>query len=192
MNRKKLMSRWQHGVDDARAAGEKAAGEVRTRIAGRPERGPWGSLLIGALGAAAGAATLYLLDPDRGRRRRNELRDRGTALARRAGREAARGTRMAGSLLGGKLEALKHGGENDLMPNDAALSKKVESELFRDASIPKGSINVNAEQGVVVLRGEVDDADLRERIEVAARRIPGVWEVRNLLHLPGEPAPTGR
>jgi hypothetical protein len=189
---KNVLNRWRDGAGEARAAGEKAAGRMRARVAGRPQRGPWGGLLVGALGAVAGAATLYLFDPDRGRRRRNTLRDRGSAAVRRAGRETARGTRMVGSFVGGKVAAIKHGGENDLMPNDAALAKKVESELFRDASIPKGAINVNAEQGMIVLRGEVGDAEQREQIEVAARRIPGVWEVRNLLHLPGEPAPTAR
>lgn len=187
-----LVKRGRHGIEDARTAGEKAAVRVRTQIAGQPDRGPWSSLLVGALGAAVGAGTLYLLDPDRGKRRRNMLRDRVTAVARRGARVAARGTRMAGSFMAGKVEAIKHSGENEMMPNDASLTKKVESELFRDSSIPKGSINVNVEQGIVVLRGEVDDEEQRERIEVAARRIPGVWEVRNLLHLPGEPAPTTR
>jgi osmotically-inducible protein OsmY len=69
---------------------------------------------------------------------------------------------------------------------------KVESELFRDPSVPKGSININVEQGVVVLRGEVPDPELAERLEHEARAIPGVWEVENLLHGPGEPAPTHR
>jgi hypothetical protein len=187
-----LMKRWRASVDDARAAGDRAADRVRSRIAGQPQPSRWGSLAVGALGALAGAVTLYLLDPDRGRRRRNMLRDRGAAMARRAGRGTGRGARLVGSYMVGKVEALKHGGENGDMPNDAALAKKVESELFRDASIPKGSIDVNAEHGIVVLRGEVSDPELRERVEVAARRLPGVWEVRNLLHLPGEPAPSNR
>jgi osmotically-inducible protein OsmY len=38
-------------------------------------------------------------------------------------------------------------------PDDAALARKVETELFRDADVPKGDINVNAEDGVVFLRG---------------------------------------
>jgi osmotically-inducible protein OsmY len=78
------------------------------------------------------------------------------------------------------------------MPNDASLAAKVESELFRDPDLPKGDININVEQGVVVLRGEVADAGTSERLEKSARAIPGVWEVENLLHLPGEPAPTHR
>jgi osmotically-inducible protein OsmY len=45
---------------------------------------------------------------------------------------------------------------------------------------------------VVVLRGEVADSAMSERLEHGARAIPGVWEVENLLHLPGEPAPTHR
>jgi osmotically-inducible protein OsmY len=87
--------------------------------------------------------------------------------------------------------ARARGGTEPLL-NDAALAMKVESELFRDLDVPKGSMNVNVEQGVVVLRGEVGDATTREQLERAAREIAGVWAVDNLLHLPGEPAPTHR
>ena len=37
---------------------------------------------------------------------------------------------------------------------------------------------------------EVTDAGMSERLEKSARAIPGVWEVENLLHLPGAEAPT--
>jgi gas vesicle protein len=174
------------------ARGERSTDRVRTSLADGRRTSRWSALLIGVVGAAAGAASLYLLDPDRGKRRRAMLRDQGAAVVRRTGRGTGRGARMVGSLVGGKMAAFQHGGENDVMPNDAALAQKVESELFRDAAIPKGSINVNAEQGVVVLRGEVSDAEQREQLELAVRRIPGVWEVNNMLHLPGEPAPTAR
>ena len=36
------------------------------------------------------------------------------------------------------------------------LARKVESEIFRAADAPKGAVSVNAENGVVFLRGEVD------------------------------------
>ena len=37
--------------------------------------------------------------------------------------------------------------------DDATLKDKVESELFRDEHEVKGAINVNAQEGVVQLRG---------------------------------------
>jgi osmotically-inducible protein OsmY len=69
---------------------------------------------------------------------------------------------------------------------------KVETELFRDPAVPKGAINVNVEHGVVVLRGEVNDESLKHRLEELAGKVEGVDGVRNLLHLPAEPAPTRR
>jgi osmotically-inducible protein OsmY len=44
----------------------------------------------------------------------------------------------------------------------------------------------------VILRGQVDEADDIARIETQVRLIEGVRDVSNLLHLPGQPAPTRR
>jgi osmotically-inducible protein OsmY len=76
--------------------------------------------------------------------------------------------------------------END----DVTLARKVETEIFRSADVPKGDIVVNAEFGVVSIRGQVPDAELAGRLVAEARRIPGVKDVKNLLHAPSEPAPT--
>ena len=73
--------------------------------------------------------------------------------------------------------------------NDPALARKVESEIFRDADVPKGQINVNAENGKVVLRGEVDSPELIDDLVGKARKVQGVQDVENLLHTPGRPAP---
>jgi osmotically-inducible protein OsmY len=69
-------------------------------------------------------------------------------------------------------------------PNDATLKAKVESELFRPADIPKGKIDVNAENGVVYLRGEADSQEMINELVERARKIQGVREVESLLHLP--------
>jgi osmotically-inducible protein OsmY len=74
--------------------------------------------------------------------------------------------------------------------NDPALVRKVESEVFRDDSLPKGSISVNAEYGVVYFRGEVPSQELMEELTKRARGVDGVRAVENLTHLPGEPART--
>jgi osmotically-inducible protein OsmY len=74
--------------------------------------------------------------------------------------------------------------------NDPALVRKVESEVFRDDSLPKGSISVNAEYGVVYFRGEVPSQELMEELTKRARSVDGVRAVENLTHLPGEPART--
>jgi osmotically-inducible protein OsmY len=74
--------------------------------------------------------------------------------------------------------------------NDPALAAKVESEIFRDHDAPKGSVNVNSENGVIYLRGEVDTQEQIDSLGTAARKVSGVKEVKNLLHLPGDQAKT--
>lgn len=139
--------------------------------------------------AGAGAALAYFLDPDRGKRRRNMTRDRLTAMLRRFGSNATRmGRRASGTAYGLRQQAGRAADIREAL-DDATLARKVESEIFRDPSVPKGSINVNAEEGLVVLRGEVERADQITAIEDAVRRIPDVLDVQNFLHMPGEPAP---
>jgi osmotically-inducible protein OsmY len=55
--------------------------------------------------------------------------------------------------------------------------------------VPKGKINVDAEQGKVVLRGEADSPEMIDALAGKARNVQGVQEVENLLHTPGQPAP---
>ena len=74
--------------------------------------------------------------------------------------------------------------------DDATLTDRVRSIVFRDDAVPKGDLNINVERGIVVLRGEVPDEALKARIVSEVEGIDGVWSVRDLLHLPGEPAVT--
>ena len=80
--------------------------------------------------------------------------------------------------------------EEKPQPDDVTLARKVETEIFRDSDIPKGQINVNAENGKVVLRGEVEQPELIKDLEQRTKKVQGVQEVENLLHVPGAAAPT--
>jgi osmotically-inducible protein OsmY len=62
--------------------------------------------------------------------------------------------------------------------------------IFRDDSIPKGKIDVNAADGVVWLRGEARTPEMIKALAQQASEIPEVKQVENLLHLPKTPAPT--
>ena len=73
--------------------------------------------------------------------------------------------------------------------DDATLKDKVESELFRDEHEVKGSISVNAQEGVVQLRGELPSQDLIDALVHRTKQIHGVREVESLLHLTGTEAP---
>ncbi len=74
--------------------------------------------------------------------------------------------------------------------SDATLKNKVETELFRDESVPKGQIDVTVVDGVVELRGQVKRPEIKKELGAKAEAIPEVREVKNLLHLPKTPAPT--
>ena len=66
--------------------------------------------------------------------------------------------------------------------DDVTLARKVESELFRPADAPKGSVSVNVNDGVVELRGELPDQAQIDELGSNAKKIDGVKDVRNLLH----------
>ena len=143
-----------------------------------------------ALGALLGAAIAYLIDPQNGRRRRALLRDRSAALVRQGGRKTAGAGRAVAAEAYGVSQKVQHLREEPKEYDDATLAQKVQSEIFRDADAPKGQVDVNAEDGIVVLRGEVERPELIEELVERARKVQGVRDVQNLLHLPGNPAPT--
>jgi osmotically-inducible protein OsmY len=141
--------------------------------------------------AAIGAAVTYFFNPQEGPRRRAQARDRIAAFFRSRGREAEQLSQSASAQAEGLAEKAKEvGQEPELQPDDVTLSQKVESEIFRDVDVPKGQINVNAENGKIYLRGEVGKPELIEDLEQRARKVQGVQDVENLLHLPGSEAPT--
>jgi hypothetical protein len=153
----------------------------RRQDAGRG-RSMAGIPFVAAIAAAVGALAAYFLDPDRGRSRRAQTRDRLAGMSRRASERLARTSRYVTATAGGKARALTHSGNGSgEAPNDAVLAHRVESELFRDPSVPKGRLNVNAEHGVVYLRGVTDTPDQVRALEDRTRRIDGVRDVRNLL-----------
>jgi osmotically-inducible protein OsmY len=138
-----------------------------------------------------GALLTYFFDPENGRRRRALARDRIPALLRRGSQRLEQTGRGVAAEAYGVKQKVKHAKEEPKpQPDDVTLARKVETEIFRDADVPKGQINVNAENGVVVLRGEVEEPELIKDLEKRTRKVQGVKEVENLLHTPGSPAPT--
>lgn len=119
----------------------------------------WLGLLFGG---ALGAGVLYFLDAEKGEERRQSL------------------LQAASSMTGG--------GMDDTAERDQQLTGKVEADLFRDASIPKGQINVNTVDGVVYLRGTASNQQQISTIEQRIKQIEGVEAVINLLRLPSTAA----
>jgi osmotically-inducible protein OsmY len=145
------------------------------------------------IGAATGigAAAAYFFDPQQGNRRRSVARDRVAGTARTLLGRGERAARYAGSQAYGLKQKATHLSEEPKpQPDDVTLARKVESEIFRAADAPKGTVDVNAEHGVVYLRGEIGSPEQISELVEAAGKVQGVQRVENLLHLPGSPART--
>ena len=132
--------------------------------------------------AVGGMAFMYYTDPQNGRRRRHVTRDKAGSLARHATRRGRRLVHHVASDAKGYVERARHAQGEAEQLDDQTLVDKVESIVFRDRGIPKGQINVNAENGVVFLRGEVASPELVETLETRVRKVQGVRDVTNLLH----------
>jgi osmotically-inducible protein OsmY len=74
---------------------------------------------------------------------------------------------------------------------EADLVETVRAALAESPGLLSGSMRVEADAGVVWLRGELERPDAIIEAERRAASVPGVAEVRNLLHLPGTPPPRG-
>src|SRR5439155_22111818 len=110
------------------------------------------------MAAAFGGLLVFFCDPGRGRGRRARAQDRIGALLRRSTDRIEKRGRYAAS----RIEGLDHQLENALAqeneepPNDATLVQRVESQVMRGPELPKGAFKINSEDGLVVLRGELD------------------------------------
>lgn len=182
----------QQALDVARDARKRAQRQfTRARIAaarardgGRAKASGISSKAVGAAGVA-GLVAGYFLDPEAGRRRRNVARDRALALIRRGARKTRREADPVTGTLEGKMEAAKSSTAPETSAaNDQALADRVKSEVFQPSGAPKGSVNVNVENGVVYLRGEVKGPDEIKKLVKDAEAVDGVRGVESLLHTP--------
>jgi osmotically-inducible protein OsmY len=141
------------------------------------------------LAGAGGAALAYLFDPSMGKTRRTQVRQRTAGIARSTGRWVARASRGAGARAQGLTRRLAHRAHELKDWDDITLAHKVESEVLGGPAIPKEKISVDAHDGIIVLRGEIDDDDLIRLIEQEVRSTPGVRDVENLMHTTGTMPP---
>jgi len=131
-------------------------------------------------GAGLGAAAMYILDPDRGRRRRALLRDKLYSLARRAPRVIEVTARDLSSRAQGVAAKAASRLIEDVVP-DEKLVARVRSELGRVVSHP-GAIEVTANQGRVRLSGHVLAQEV-DHLLSAVSAVPGVRDVENQLEV---------
>ena len=131
------------------------------------------------LAGGAGALAAYLFDPAMGRSRRVQIAARTAGLARRAGRRTGRmGRRVVSDAAGIARRMTPRTIPREM--DDVTVAERIRSDALRELN--RSHINVNVENGVAVLRGSLDDERLAEVLERRVRRIPGVRDVRNMIH----------
>jgi hypothetical protein len=141
------------------------------------------------LGGVIGAGLAYFYDPDRGRGRRTEARDRLGGLVRRTERRADRARRRVEAERFGIEQRMRHPEPERTFVEDRTLADRIRSEAFGAAGFPSERVSVDVQEGVVYLRGQVERPDEVHAVEDAVRTVAGVSEVRNLLHTAGSPPP---
>jgi hypothetical protein len=134
-------------------------------------------------------ALTYFADPQQGNRRRKMAVQRVGGTFRTLMGRSQRAGRAVSSQAYGVTQKVAHIREEDKDLTDETLKSKVETELFRDADAPKGQVDVNVVDGVVYLRGELEE-EMIDDLVASARKVSGVKSVENLLQTPGTPAPT--
>jgi hypothetical protein len=131
-------------------------------------------------GILLGAGLMYLLDPDKGRRRRSVLRDR-----------FSHSLRELGGGLDTSVRDLRHRGYGVLAEtrsrfrsakaDDTVIEARVRSRIGRIVSHP-GSIRVLCEDGIVTLGGPIL-ADEVDTLHSTVRSVPGVRGVVDQLEV---------
>ena len=137
------------------------------------------TLLAGGIGL--GAALMYILDPDRGRRRRALARDQFVSAGRRlpdavgaTARDLSNRTRGIAAEVGSMLSS-----EEEV--SDEVLVARVRSKLGRVVSHPH-AVGVTVEQGRVTLSGPIL-ADEVDDLLSCVSRVRGVADVENRLEV---------
>ena len=85
------------------------------------------------------------------------------------------------SLLAGVTLALALGAPALAAPPDSWITTKVKMTLLTTEGVHANAINVDTIDGRVTLQGTVDSQDEKAKAELAAKKIEGVRELRNLL-----------
>lgn len=134
---------------------------------------------------AFGAALMYLFDPQQGRRRRAMLRDQFVAFNYSTRYRAADAGSYVYNRAAGRARQLKAAAqrvyEGDQDVSDETLVARVRSALGRHVS-HAGSINVTANDGLVVLSGPVLAHEV-DGLLASAQGVRGVKHVDNRLEV---------
>lgn len=139
---------------------------------------------------ATGAVAAYLFDPQMGRTRRARISDQLGAAVRRPVKRAedrlGKKTQWAQDKARGIAAELHR---REPAANDRELVDRVRSEVLGGPEYSGRTINVDAVDGVVALRGQLETPQQIRDLRAAVAAVPGVRDVESYLHLPGTPPP---
>jgi hypothetical protein len=131
-------------------------------------------------GMGIGTIVMYLLDPDRGKRRRALVRDKLVSATRKTGE----GIEITARDLSNRARGIATSVRSRFTSsdtNDAVLVDRVRSKLGRTVSHPH-AIEVIAEEGNVTLRGPILEAEA-DKLLSCVKQIQGVNDVSNNLEV---------
>lgn len=137
-----------------------------------------GAMLLGGLGL--GAALMYVLDPDRGKRRRALVRDKAVRTAHKASDRLEARSRDWRNRARGAAAEVKAITRREDVP-DAVLEERVRAEIGRAVSSP-GAIGVGVIGGTVTLSGAVLASEVEDLLSTV-RDVRGVEDVENRLQV---------
>jgi hypothetical protein len=132
------------------------------------------ALTFGA-GLGLGTGLMYLLDPDRGRRRRALLRDKGAWALRKKGDCIE----VTAHDLRNRAQGITHIHSSSEPVDDRIVAERVRSKLGRVVAHP-GAIEVNALNGAVTLSGPILVEEMSELLK-CVNGVRGVKQVINNL-----------
>jgi hypothetical protein len=148
-------------------------------IAGGKRQAMNNALLFGA-GLGLGTAAMYLLDPDRGNRRRALVRDKFALATRKTGDCIQVTTRDLSNRTRGTIAAIQSRFSSEQL-DDSVLVDRVRSKIGRIVSHPS-AINVTAQNGNVTLSGPVLAHEAPHLLS-CVKWVPGVQDINNNLEL---------
>lgn len=135
--------------------------------------------LLGSIGIGAGL--MYILDPDRGERRRALIRDKAVKAVNVTETALGKATRDLSNRTTGLIKEGESIFIREVGLTNEMLEARIRSKLGRYASHPR-AITVIAEEGRVTLMGPILSDEVQPLIE-AVRKVRGVAQIDNQLEV---------
>ena len=149
------------------------------------------------IGGAAAAAVRYLLDPEQGDARRTRVKEQVMSRLGEVGGRAKGSATSAAQQMKERATELEANATaqtstivvEDLEVDDQQLHACVQTDVLGRVDVPKDRIVMNVEDGIVVLRGELDSQAQIDDVLEKVGAVSGVRAIDSLLHVHGTPAP---